>query len=320
MFHTIICDMLGITYPILQGAMQGAGGPALVAAVSNAGGLGILPTFGSTVDILEQDIETTRRLTDKPFAVNITPMGRAFTESRAQVCIDRGVPIVTTGRADPGESAVRMLKDAGILVLSVIPSVEHAKRMEEEGVDAVIASGNEAGGHVGHIATLPLVPQVVDAVNLPVLAAGGIADGRGFLAAFSLGAVGVQIGTCLIPAPESEATDWFKDQVLQSDGTNTMITKSVTGATIRAIATPEVKAFERARVSGADAGELKTIQRQIRKDSGYTNKESHDRRRQGTIGQIAGMVNQGRPAADIVRGIVEEAATLARRLGDTAAA
>ncbi len=314
MFHTVICDMLDIRLPILQGAMQGAGGPKLVAAVSEAGGLGILPTFGSTEDILRQDIQATRKLTDKPFAVNITPMGRAFTESRAQICIEEGIKIVTTGRADPGEDAVHTLKAADIIVLSVIPSVDHALRMEEEGVDAVIASGNEAGGHVGHIATLPLVPQVVDAVKIPVLAAGGIADGRGFLAALALGAVGVQIGTCLVPSPESEASEWYKQQVLASDGTNTLITKSVTGATMRAVATPEVRAFEKARVNGADKIELKNIQKQIRQNSGYADKGVKDNRRQGTMGQIAGMIGTALPAERILSDMIEDASKLSEQI------
>jgi enoyl-[acyl-carrier protein] reductase II len=320
MFHTVICDMLDIRLPILQGAMQGAGGPDMVAAVSNAGGLGILPTFGSTEDVLRQDITAARQMTNQPFAVNITPMGRAFTESRAQICIDEGIKIVTTGRADPGEGAVQMMKAAGIKVLSVIPSVDHAKRMEDEGVDAVIASGNEAGGHVGHIATMPLIPQVVDAVDIPVLAAGGIGDGRGFLAAFALGALGVQIGTCLMPSPESDAGDWIKQQVLDSTGTNTMVTKSVTGATMRAIATPEVKAYENARVSGASKQELKALHTQVRQHSGYTDESAKELRRQGTIGQIAGMVNDARPAGEIVTQMVEQAVKLSGRLNEMAAA
>ena len=320
MFHTVICDMLDIRLPVLQGAMQGAGGPSMVAAVSNAGGLGILPTFGSTEEILRQDIVSTRQATNHPFAVNITPMGRAFTESRAQICIDEGIKIVTTGRADPGESAVKMMKAAGITVLSVIPSVDHARRMEDEGVDAVIASGNEAGGHVGHIATLPLVPQVVDAVDIPVLAAGGIGDGRGFLAAFALGALGVQVGTCLMACPESDASDWMKQQVLESTGTNTMVTKSVTGATMRAIATPEVKAYENARVSGASKQELKNLHTQVRQHSGYADEDAKELRRQGTIGQIAGMVEEPRPAGEIVTQMVAEAAALSGRLNELAAA
>ena len=158
MFHTVVCDLLGIKYPILQGAMQGGGGVELVAAVSEAGGLGVLPTFGGTDQKLRADIAGVRARTGRPFGVNIMPMGRGITERCAATCIELGIPVVTTGRADPGEAVVRRLKDAGIKVVSVIPTVEHARRMEGEGVDAVVASGTEAGGHVGTVATLPLVP------------------------------------------------------------------------------------------------------------------------------------------------------------------
>ena len=176
MFHTAVCDLLGIRVPILQGAMQGGGGVDLVAAVSNAGGLGVLPTFGGPDKKLRQDIAAVRERTSRPFGVNIMPMGRGITERCVATCIELRVPVVTTGRADPGEDAVHKLKAAGIKVVSVIPTVEHARRMEAEGVDAVVASGTEAGGHVGTIATMPLVPMVVDAVKIPVLAAGGIGD------------------------------------------------------------------------------------------------------------------------------------------------
>ena len=168
MFHTAVCDLLGIRYPILQGAMQGGGGVDLVVAMAEAGGLGVLPTFGDTEANLRRDIAQVQQRTGLPFGVNITPMGKGFTENRARACIELGVPIVTTGRADPGERVVRMLKEAGIIVVSVVPTVEHARRMEAEGADAIVASGTEAGGHVGHVATLPLVPQVVDAVEVPV--------------------------------------------------------------------------------------------------------------------------------------------------------
>jgi enoyl-[acyl-carrier protein] reductase II len=319
-FHTPICDLLGIRHPILQGAMQGAGGPRLVAAVSEAGGLGILPTFGGTEEALRADIEATRNLTGKPFAVNITPMGKAFTESRARICIEMNIPIVTTGRADPGEGAVHMMKQAGIVVLSVIPSVEHALRMQEEGVDAVIASGREAGGHVGHIATLPLVPLVADAVDIPVLAAGGIADGRGFLAAFALGAVGVQIGTRFIVTPESNAGAWYRRRIIDMNENQTIVSDVLTGATVRCIATPEVMAYEKARLRGADATEMRELRHAARQNYGHSDKIDPELRRQGTVGQIAGMIHEELPAAQIIDTIIADAARLAGNLADLAAA
>jgi len=314
MFHTVICDMLGIRYPILQGAMQGAGGPDLVAAVSEAGGLGILPTFGGTEAALREDIDRTRALTAKPFAVNITPMGKSFTESRARICIEMDVPIVTTGRADPGEAAVQMLKNGGITVLSVVPTVGHAKRMAAEGVDAVIASGVEAGGHVGHVATLPLVPMVVDAVDIPVLAAGGIADARGFVAALALGAAGVQIGTRFILTKESAAGQWYRQTILDMDETETLVSAALTGATVRCLATPEIVAYEKARLSGADDSALKELRHAARRNYGHSDKIDAEERRQGTAGQIGGMLHDIRPAGDIINEIIRDAASLTQRV------
>lgn len=303
MFHTIICDMLGIEVPILQGAMQGAGGPRLAAAVSEAGGLGILHTFGDTLDDLRRDIHQTRTLTRKPIAVNITPMGKAFTRSRAELCIEENIPIVTTGRADPGESAVRMLKDAGIIVIPVVPSVEHAKRVEAEGVDAIIASGCEAGGHVGTVASLPLIPQVVDAVKVPVLAAGGIADGRGFLAALALGAVGVQIGTRFVAAAESDAGRSYRAALLDAKETDTIVSDSMTGAPVRAITTPEITAYEKAKNSGATAAKLKALRQAVRAGGA-----------KGAAGQNAGMINDIQPAAELMHQILSDAQTHSRRI------
>ena len=314
-FHTVICDMLGIRYPILQGAMQGGGGVELVAAVSNAGGLGILPTFGGTEDALRADIDATRERTDKPFAVNITAMGRGFTESRARICIEMDVPIVTTGRADPGEVAVQTMKKAGITVLSVIPTVGHAVRMVEEGVDAVIASGCEAGGHVGTVATLPLVPQVVDAVDVPVLAAGGIGDARGFVAAFALGAVGVQLGTVLMATTESGLNKWGVERLVEMAETDTVVTKAMTGAPVRCIATPELVAYETALREQADADALSVLRRAAR--AGRHPADDADRR-QSAAGQIAGLIHEVRPVGELIETIMSEAAALAQSLGATA--
>jgi enoyl-[acyl-carrier protein] reductase II len=311
MFHTVICDMLGIRYPILQGAMQGGGGPALVAAVGDAGGLGVLPSFGGSAEDLRENILAVRARSDKPFAVNIMPMGPGFTESRVDVVIEMGVGIVTTGRADPGEVIVRRLKDAGVTVISVIPTVEHARRMVAEGVDAVVASGTEAGGHVGRVATLPLVPMVADAVDVPVLAAGGIGDGRGFLAAFALGAVGVQIGTRFMATRESEMNRWGVDTLLEMRETDTVVTKAMTGATVRCIATPELLAYEKAREGGASQSELTALMRAAR---GGKTRDRSENRRQYATGQIAGMIHDVPTVAELIERIVREAAELAEEL------
>jgi len=311
MFHTVICDMLGIRYPILQGAMQGGGGPELVAAVGEAGGLGVLPSFGGTAEDLRDNILKVRARSARPFAVNIMPMGPGFTESRVEVVIEMGVGIVTTGRADPGAVIVHRLKQAGVTVISVIPTVEHARRMVAEGVDAVVASGCEAGGHVGRVATLPLVPMVVDAVDVPVLAAGGIGDGRGFLAAFALGAVGVQIGTRFMATAESEMNRWGVEKLLEMRETDTVVTKAMTGATVRCIATPELLAYEKARENRASDEELSALARAAR---GGKKRGRPEDRRQYAAGQVAGMIRDVPTAAELIERIIREAAALADKL------
>lgn len=309
MFHTVLCDLLGIRYPILQGAMQGAGGPELVAAVSNAGGLGVLPTFGGTEKQLREDIARTRTLTSRPFGVNITPIGPAFTESRTEIVVELAVPIVTTGRGDPGMPIVQRLKEAGIIVLPVVPSVQHARRVEAEGADAIVASGTEAGGHVGSVATLPLVPQVVDAVRLPVVAAGGIADGRGLVAALALGAAGVQIGTRLIATPESDASTVFKRRVLECGDADTLVTTALTGKPVRTLATPALREYEAAQRSGATKDELNRLRRALR-DGESRGEQDYP----AVAGQVCGLVQEIRPTAELMRAMLDEATAITRTL------
>jgi NAD(P)H-dependent flavin oxidoreductase YrpB (nitropropane dioxygenase family) len=262
MFHTVLCDMLGIRWPIIQGAMQNAGKPRLVAAVSEAGGLGVLPTYGETEADLVRQIEETRRLTDKPFGVNITPMGPKFTESRARICIEMGVPVVTTGLGDPGPRAVAELRSAGIKVIPVVPTVRHALRVEAEGADAIVACGTEAGGHVGQIATLPLVPQVLDAVDVPVIAAGGFFDGRGLVAALAYGAEGIAMGTRFLLTEESTVPDGVKELYLARTVTDTVVTRKVDGFPHRVLRTDLVDALE-------SAGRLRTMLRAMRNARAY---------------------------------------------------
>jgi enoyl-[acyl-carrier protein] reductase II len=295
--------------------MQGGGGVELVAAVCEAGGLGVLPTFGGTDQKLRADIEGVRSRTAKPFGVNIMPMGRGITERCAATCIELGIPVVTTGRADPGEAVVRRLKDAGIKVVSVIPTVEHARRMAGEGVDAVVASGTEAGGHVGTVATLPLVPQVVDAVKIPVLAAGGIGDARGFLAAFALGAQGVQMGTRFMATRESDLNDWGRNRLLEMCETDTIVTRAMTGATVRCVRTPEIAAYEAAVARGAGGDELKQLANRVR---GSRYGESKGDHRQSAAGQVAGMITEVVAVRDLIEGMLADAARLAERLPSVA--
>jgi enoyl-[acyl-carrier protein] reductase II len=310
MFHTVLCDLLGIRYPIIQGAMQGAGGPRLVAAVSEAGGLGILPTFGGSEKDLRDDIERTRALTSRPFAVNITPIGRAFTESRAAICIEMGVPIVTTGRGDPGSNIVQQLRAAGTVVLPVVPSVRHALRVEAEGADAIIVSGMEAGGHVGRVSTMPLVPQVVDAVKVPVVAAGGLGDARGFMAALALGACGIQLGTRFIATVESEAADWMKERLLVTEETGTMISSLMTGKPVRAFATRILREYEEALARTESVEERGELRSRYLKE--LRNAPIEDRTT--AAGEISGMIHDIRTVREIIEGIIEEAAGIAERL------
>jgi|TARA_Y100000310_G_scaffold338477_1_gene428221 enoyl-[acyl-carrier protein] reductase II len=310
MFRTRLCDLLSIRYPILQGAMQGAGGPELVAAVSNAGGLGVLPTFGGTEKELRSDIEATRRLTRHPFGVNIFAVGLGFTEARARVIVDLEVPIVTTGRGDPGTPIVQMLKEAGTIVIPVVPTVAHALRVEAEGAHVIVASGTEAGGHVGQVATLPLVPQVVDAVDVPVVAAGGIADGRGFLAALALGACGIQLGTRFIATLESNASEGFKQAVVAAGEADTLVTRALTGKPVRTISTSSLQEYERGRLEGLDDDALRDTYRQV----------SRERREYAAVaGQISGLVNDIRSVQAIMDDIIGEAAKLADELSRTKA-
>ncbi len=301
MFHTDLCDLLSIRFPILQGAMQGAGGPVLAAAVSNAGGLGVLPTFGGTEKQLRDDITVTQMLTKRPFGVNIIAIGPAFTESRARIVVEMDVPIVTTGRGDPGTPIVQMLRQSGITVVPVVPSVAHALRVEEEGADAIVASGTEAGGHVGQVATLPLVPQVVDAVNVPVIAAGGFADGRGFLAALALGASGVQFGTRFIASHESDASERFKQYVVDARETDTLVTRALTGKPVRTIANTSLREYEAQRLQGIDSGELRRAYQQASRERGeYA----------AVAGQISGLVNGVLSVQEIFDDILGEASSV----------
>jgi enoyl-[acyl-carrier protein] reductase II len=311
MFHTVICDLLDIDVPILQGAMQGGGGVELVAAVSEAGGLGVLPTFGGTDRKLREDIAAVRARTRRAFGVNIMPMGKGITERCVNTCVELGVPVVTTGRADPGADAVRTLKQAGIKVVSVIPTVEHARRMEAEGVDAVVASGCEAGGHVGTVATMPLVPQVVDAVSIPVVAAGGIGDARGFVAAFALGAVGIQMGTRFMATAESDLNAWGRARLLEMRETETVVTRSMTGATVRCIRTPEIVAYEDAMTRGAPESEISELKRAVRVSR---NPSVYEQRRQSAAGQVAGMITDEPSVAQLMAGIISEAAELVQAM------
>ena len=215
MIKSVFCEMAGIEYPIIQGGMAWIADSSLASAVSNAGGLGIIAAANAPVDYIREEIRKTKKLTNKPFGVNIMLLSDNAEEVAKMVC-EEGVKVVTTGAGNPGKY-IAMWKEHGIKVIPVIASVALAKRMERSGVDAVIAEGCESGGHVGEITTMAMVPQVVDAVNIPVIAAGGIGDGRGLAAAFMLGAVGVQVGTRFLVSDECTVHDNYKAKILRQN-------------------------------------------------------------------------------------------------------
>ncbi len=309
-FYTKLCRLLGIDYPIIQGALGGIGGPDLAAAVSNAGGLGVLAAWGLSLEQLRKAIRRTRELTTRPFGVNIMPLGPQFTRSRAELVVQEGIAIVTTGRGDPREPIVQLLKDRGIKVLGVVPTVRHALRLEEEGVDALVASGCEAGGHVGRVGTMPLVPQVVDAVKVPVIAAGGIIDARGFLAALSLGACGVQMGTRFVATKESGASPAEKQRILEAVDEDNVVTEIFTGKPVRVLTSPQLNSLLQSMKDGLPVEQARSRLLELRKK-----KREKDRDFTSvTSGQGAGLIHRILPAGEVVRELVSEGEALYRKL------
>ena len=229
----LITEKLGITYPIIQGAMSWVATPSLASAVSNAGGLGMLGSGHEPGSFIRNLIHETKELTDKPFGVNLLLLS-PFVDEVVDVIIEEGVKVITTGAGSPGKYMARF-KEAGVVVIPVVASVALAKRMEKEGADMLICEGSEAGGHIGRTTTLNLVPQVVDAVSVPVIAAGGIADGRGLAAVMCLGAGGAQLGTRFVVAYESIAHQNFKDAILKASDIDTVVTGQITGHPVRVL-------------------------------------------------------------------------------------
>jgi enoyl-[acyl-carrier protein] reductase II len=236
-----IRDLLGIKYPVIQGGMANIATHELAAAVSNAGGLGLIGSGGWDVDRVREEVRALKKITDKPFGVNIMLMS-PHAKDISDMVIEEGVPVVTTGAGNPGEY-IEKWKNANIKVIPVVPSVALGIRMQRAGADAVIVEGTEAGGHVGEITTFTLVPQVSDALSIPVIAAGGIADHRGFDAAFVLGAKGVQIGTVLLASEECPIHVNYKNKVVSAKDTDTVVTGRNTGAPVRVLKNKMAKTY-----------------------------------------------------------------------------
>lgn len=298
-----ITELLGIQYPIFQGGMAWIAESTLAAAVSNAGGLGIIAGGSAPIDYLREQIRRCKSLTDKPFGVNIMLMS-PNAEELAQLVIDEKVPVVTTGAGNPGKFMAAW-KEAGVKVVPVVPSVALAVRMERAGADAVIAEGTESGGHIGENTTMCLVPQVVDAVNIPVIAAGGIADGRGIAASFMLGAQGVQVGTRFLASEECQIHPTYKELVVKAKDTDSIVTGRYTGHPCRNVKTK----FTKKLASGEKDGSL-TPDEFEQLTLGSLRKAVQDGNlEEGSFlcGAIAGMINEVKPAKEIIEEMFAQA-------------
>ena len=297
-----ITQLLGIKYPVFQGAMAQIARYELASAVSNAGGLGILASGGMSPEELREQIKKCKEQTTKPFAVNLMLMMPNINEI-IDVVIEEGVKIVTTGAGTPRKFMPR-LTEAGIKVIPVIPSVKAAKKMEELGCAAVVVEGMEAGGHVGTSTTMALLPQVTKAVNIPVIAAGGIADGRGVAAAFCLGASGVQMGTVFLATHECPISIEYKNLILEADDTSTTLTGMKFGAPVRGIKNELTKRYHELEAQSSTLMELEELTLGSLRKAVYDGDVEN-----GSVmsGQIAGLVTEIRPVKNIIEDVVKEA-------------
>lgn len=305
-----VTELLNIEYPVFQGAMAHVSDPSLVSAVSNAGGLGILATSGKTLGEMEAMIAEVKQMTGKPFAVNLYLMHSEIAEIVELVCAS-GVKIVTTGAGNPAKY-MEQFKAAGIKVLPVVPSVGIAVKMERAGADAVIVEGMEAGGHIGKTTTMALVPQVVDAVSIPVVAAGGIADGRGMAAAMMLGAEGVQVGTRFIVVKESNVHAGFKEKVLKAGDIDTVITGSMLGYAVRGLRnklTTDYIELEKELIR-KDADDLTPLDELATGSLERAVYEGDIEFGSLMAGQIAGLVTKEETCEEIIESLVNEAKTV----------
>ena len=299
MIKSRVCEILGIEYPIFQGGMAWVADAELAAAVSNAGGLGLISAINAGTEAVRHEIRKCKTLTDKPFGVNIMLQAPNAAEI-AEMIVEEGVKIVTTGAGSPAKY-LPMWKENGIKVVPVIACVAHAIKMQAAGVDAIVAEGAESGGHVGELHTMPLIPQIVDAVDIPVIAAGGICDGRGAAAAFMLGAEGVQVGTRFLSATECNVHESYKEKILKATDISTIVTGKTLGHPVRSLKTPFSRTFAKMEsdpnvtpdeVLAFGGGALRKAVQEGDIDGSYM------------AGECAGMVNKIEPAAAIVEDII----------------
>jgi len=308
--QTEITKLLGIEYPIIQGGMAWVAEHHLAAAVSAAGGLGLIGGANAPAEVVRNEIREARKLTDKPFGVNVMLMS-PHAEEIAKVVVEEGIKVVTTGAGSP-EKYMQMWKEAGIVVIPVVASVALARRMERSGADAVVAEGTESGGHIGEATTMTLVPQVVDAVNIPVIAAGGIADGRGMAAALMLGAKAVQIGTRFVVANESIVHENYKDRVVAAKDIDSAVTGRSHGHPVRSLRNAMTREYGKLEAEGKSFEELEYLTlgtlRKAVMEGDVVN---------GTVmaGQIAGLINKKQSSKEIIDEIISEATNLLKNAG-----
>lgn len=302
---TRVTELLQIEYPIIQGGMAWVAEHHLAAAVSEAGGFGLIGAASAPPEIVREEIRKTKELTDKPFGVNIMLLNPNADEV-AKIVVEEGIQAVTTGAGNP-EKYMSMWKEAGVKVIPVVASVAMAKRMERYGADAVVAEGMEAGGHIGNQTTMALIPQIVDAVNIPVIAAGGIGDGRGIAASFMLGAEGVQMGTRFVVADESIVHENYKNRIVKAKDIDSVVTGQSTGHPVRCLRNQMTKEYIKKEQEGVPFEELERMTlgslRKAVMDGDILN---------GTVmaGQIAGLVSKRQSCKEILQEIMGEAEKL----------
>ena len=306
MLNSRICSLLGIEHPIFQGGMAWIADGKLAAAVSNAGGLGIISAMNAGPEHLVKEIAVARSLTDKPFGVNIMLMS-PFAAEVAEVVAREHINVVTTGAGNPAKF-ISMWQEAGVKVIPVIPSVLIAKKMEKLGAVAVVAEGGESGGHIGELNTMALVPQVCDAVSIPVLAAGGIGDGRGVAAAFMLGAEGAQLGTRFLVADECAISRTYKDKVLAAGDTDTIVTGRRLGHPVRSLKTSFSREYFRMEYDSSVSDEALEGKAVGALKSAVV--DGDDKNGCFIAGQIAGLCRKEQSASDIISEIIGEAESL----------
>lgn len=309
--QTKLTKLLGIEYPILQGGMAWVSDASLASAVSMAGGMGLIAAANAPVDYVRGEIRKAKAITDKPFGVNVMLLS-PYADDIAQLVLDENVPMVTTGAGNPA-AYMEQWKNAGVKVLPVVASVTYAKRLEKMGADAVIAEGTESGGHIGEATTMAMVPQVVDAVSIPVIAAGGIADGRGLAAAFVLGACGAQMGTRFLVCNECTVHENYKERVLASKDTDSVVTGRVTGHPVRSLKNRLTREFKELEARESSLEEYEALGAASLMKAA---REGDVKYGSVMAGQIAGMVVKRQSASEIIKEICSEAeAILTKGIG-----